>query len=412
MTIKTFSGELNRRQILVAAGAGLALQAPFVRRVAAQTPLQVGMLLAKQGVMSNQGADIALGVQIAFNDRSNEVAGMPLQLTWLDEQNPQDAVQSYERLVSQQGAFVTLGGTTSANTLAVGASALNAKVPFIGLNSAAREPTGAQCNPYMFRVPGTVPVYAAAMAEQLLAKGKKWYFIVASFTFGEDVRQTFSKIVEEAGGEVVGVDEVPVGTTDYSSYLLKVRQAKPDVLVSGTANSGPILTQMHQMGLTDAFELAGPAVSDTDLWSVRPEALSGTYGKTWFYADPANPPEQKAFVEAFMAEYGKAPSDRVFQGWFTTQFLFKAIEESGATTGPEIAKALEETKMMEGDMAVGFRDWDHQFTRRTIIAEARPPQGDDPQAILDIVGTGPNSEDEIDAVYGAREASLCKMASI
>jgi len=69
------------------------------------------------------------------------------------------------------------------------------------------------------------------MAPELLAIGKKWYFLIASFAFGDDVLATYGDIVNAAGGTIVGTDRVPVQTTDVSSYILKVRQAKPDLII-------------------------------------------------------------------------------------------------------------------------------------------------------------------------------------
>ena len=76
---------------------------------------------------------------------------------------------------------------------------------------------------------------------------------------------TFSDILKAAGGTVLGANRVPVGTTDYSSFVLKARAAKPDVVISGAANVEPLLKQFKEPGLTGNLMIAGPAVSDTDL---------------------------------------------------------------------------------------------------------------------------------------------------
>jgi branched-chain amino acid transport system substrate-binding protein len=72
-------------------------------------------------------------------------------------------------LIQDNKVSIVLGGTSSANTLAMGAVAKRSRVPFIGLNAAAREVTGKACNRFMFRAPASVPVYARAMAPELLA---------------------------------------------------------------------------------------------------------------------------------------------------------------------------------------------------------------------------------------------------
>jgi branched-chain amino acid transport system substrate-binding protein len=188
------------------------------------------------GAFAQQGADLAAGVQIALKDAGNKALGRNIELTWLDESDPQGATQSITKLIQEQKVSVVVGGTSSANSLAMGAVAKRSRVPFISLNAAARELTGKACNRFTFRAPASVPVYARAMAPELLAVGKKWY-LIASF-ISDDVLATYGDIVKAAGGTIVGTDRVPVETTDISSYILKVRQAKPDLLVSGLANVG------------------------------------------------------------------------------------------------------------------------------------------------------------------------------
>src|SRR5258708_27477789 len=243
----------------VVSGGALAWATPYIGTAAADEPLRIGMVLAKQGAFAQQGADLAAGVQIALKDAGNKALGRNIELTWLDESDPQGATQSITKLIQEQKVSVVVGGTSSANSLAMGAVAKRSRVPFISLNAAARELTGKACNRFTFRAPASVPVYARAMAPELLAVGKKWYFLIASFTFGDDVLATYGDIVKAAGGTIVGTDRVPVETTDISSYILKVRQAKPDLLVSGLANVGPILKQLEEFGMTGQIGVAGAA---------------------------------------------------------------------------------------------------------------------------------------------------------
>jgi branched-chain amino acid transport system substrate-binding protein len=328
------STNISRRRLLVNSGLGLAsgatlsLSRPYIGTALADEPIRIGMVLAKQGAFAQQGADLAKGVQIALADAGSQALGRPVELTWLDESDPQNATQSITKLIQEQKVVAVVGGTSSATSLAMGAVAKRSRVPFISLNGTARDITGAQCNRFMFRLPPSVPVYANAMASDLLEIGKNWYFLVASFAFGEDVLASFGDIVKNAGGAIVGVDHFPVQTTDYSSLVLKVRQAKPDVLVSGAPNIGPILKQLKEFGMTGQIGVGGPAVSDTDLWSVPREAVTGVYGKIWAFNDPNNSDADNQFVEAYTKAQGHPPTDRVWQGWFMTRFLLAAIESA------------------------------------------------------------------------------------
>jgi len=403
----------TRREFLCKSGAVAAvasLPTFYIGSAAAQETLKIGMVLAKQGPFALQGGDLTAGMQLAFNEATGKILGRPAELVWADEPNPQGAVQGITKLIEEQKVVAVIGGTSSATTLAMGAVAQRARIPFISPNAAAREVTGKDCNPFMFRMPATIPVYAKAMAPHLLALGKKWYIIAGAFTFGEDVISTFSEIVTAAGGTVVGVDRAPVATTDYSSFVLKARAAKPDLVISGAANVEPLLKQFKQLGLTGKIALAGPAVSDTDLWSASPDSLTGVYGKTWYYNDPNNSPQEKAFARTYAAKEGKPPSDRVFFGWHAMRLLQLAMQNANSAEPVRIAKALEELKVEDGGLPVSFRKWDHQLLRPLVVATARQNPADK-WDILDVKATRPANARALDEMYGSQTEVGCKMAA-
>jgi branched-chain amino acid transport system substrate-binding protein len=354
---------------------------------------------------------LATGVQTAIKDAGSKVLGREIELIWADEADPQNATQNITKLIQEQKVVAVVGGATSANSLAMGAVAKRSRVPFISLNAAAREVTGKSCNRFMFRGPASVPVYARAMEKDLLAVGKKWYFLIASFAFGDDVLATYGDIIKKAGGTIVGTDRVPVETTDISSYILKVRQAKPDLLVSGLANVGPILKQFKEFGMTGQIGVAGPGVSDTDLWSVPREALTGTYGKTWYFNDPNNSPEDKAFVEAYRKANNKPPTDRVWFGWFMTRVLLAAVESAKSTDSNKLVEALEAVQFKDGDRQVAFRAWDHQLIKRPVVGVAQPNPSDNWDT-LKVKQLAAASGTELDALFGSREEVGCNMEAL
>lgn len=402
----------GRRHFLKGAAAAATLPAFHIGTAAAQEPVKIGMVIAKQGPFAQQGSDLAKGVQIAFDEAGAKVLGRPAQLLWLDEANPQSAVQSITKLIEEDKVFAVLGGTSSATSLAMGSVALRAKVPFISVNGAAREITGKDCNPFMFRSPASVPVYAQAMAEQMLAVGKRWYFIAGAFAFGEDVISSFSEILKAHGGQVVGADRAPVATTDYSSFVLKARAAKPDVVISGAANVEPLLKQFKELGLTGRITIAGPAVSDTDLWSASPDALAGIFGKTWYYNDPNNSPAEKAFVEAYRAKEGKPPSDRVFFGWHSMKLLLAAAQEGNSVEPLNVTRALEAVSIEDGATRVQFRKGDHQLLRRLVVGTAHKPNPADKWDILDVKSSTLANQAALEKMYGDPVEIGCKMAPV
>jgi branched-chain amino acid transport system substrate-binding protein len=408
----TLSAQWRAQRRSLIKSAGIAAATPFfISHAFAQQAVKIGIVLAKQGPFAQQGSDLSKGIQIAFDEASRQVLGRPAELVWLDEPNPQVAVQSITKAIDEQKVIAVLGGTSSANSLAMGAAALQRRVPFISVNGSAREITGKDCNPFMFRMPASIPVYARAMAPHMLAIGKKWYFIAGSFAFGEDVVSTFSEILTAAGGTVVGIDRAPVATTDYSSFMLKARAAKPDIIVSGAANVEPILKQVRELGMGGSVQVAGPAVSDTDLWSATPEALTGIYGKSWYFNDPANSPEEKAFVAKYRAAEGKPPSDRAFFGWQSMRLLLAAVEQAKSVDPVAVTRGLTGFRLNDGSLPMSFREWDHQLMRRVVVGTAKANPADK-WDVVQVKSQRPVNAAELDRLYGDKVEIGCRMAAI
>src|SRR5688500_20237712 len=70
-----------------------------------------------------------------------------------------------------------------------------------------------------------------------LVKGKKWYTLTADYAFGHDLARVAKKFLEKHGGQLAGDELVPTDATDFSPYLLKSRQARPDNVASTLAGN-------------------------------------------------------------------------------------------------------------------------------------------------------------------------------
>lgn len=143
-------------------------------------------------------------------------------------------------------------------------------------NAAATEITGKNCNRYRLRLNTPVAVQARMFAPYIV--GRRWYFLTASYAFGQNINRSFHERLAQAGGTPVGNDEVPLSTPDYSSFILKIRAAKPDMILGGipAGDLSTFLKQWHDMGMTGKIPIAEIAIGDTDIWGVGPEADAGT----------------------------------------------------------------------------------------------------------------------------------------
>ncbi|MFA6265069.1 MAG: ABC transporter substrate-binding protein [Pseudolabrys sp.] len=406
---------LSRRGLLLGT-AGLAaakLGAPYIGNAAAAEPIKIGMIWAKTGSIVDQAEYLAQGGMLALEQRNNTLLGRPAEIVWLDEPNPQGAQQNAERLVGEHKVAGIVGGALSSFALAISAVAKKSKTPYVAANAAAGSLTGDRCNKYTFRLQPPVEVHTSVLAPYCAAIGKKWYLLTASYAFGQDIKKSFMDYIKANGGTVVGADEVPVGTPDYSSFILKIRAAKPDVVIGGIAASDltTFLKQWNELGMRGKIPFAEIAVGNTDLWGVGPEAADGLYTITWWYKNPANSPEEKAMAALYEKKYNRPAADKAWMGWLGMKSLLDSIEAAGSTDSAKVVAALEAWKVRRGDIDLHYRTFDHQMKSRLLVAGIHP-KITDKWDYFDVKAELPKTLDEIDKAFGTQAESACKMDSL
>ena len=403
---------IGRRGLLLGATALTAgkLGMPYVGNAAAAEPIKIGMIWAKTGQIVDQSQYLAQGSMLALEQRSNMLLGRPAEIVWLDEPNPQGAQQNAERLVGEQKVVGIVGGALSSFALAISAVAKKAKVPYIAANAAAGEITGKSCNRYTFRLQPPVDVHTRVLAPYCADIGKKWYLLTASYAFGQDIKRSFTEYAAKNGGTVVGADEVPVNTPDFSSFILKIRAAKPDVVIGGISASDltTFLKQWNELGMRGRIPFAEISVGNTDLWGVGPDAADGLYTITWYYKNPNNPPEEQAMAAAYEKKYGRPAADKTWMGWLGMKTLLDSIEMAKSTDAEAIVGALEKWKYRRGDLNSYFRDFDHQMVSRLLVASIKP-KITDKWDYFDVKAELPKSLSDVEAAFGSKGDTLCKM---
>ncbi|MEJ0072332.1 MAG: ABC transporter substrate-binding protein [Pseudomonadota bacterium] len=406
------SSRVSRRSLLIGAGgaAAFTLGAPFVRRARAADTIKIGLLLAKTGDIAAQTEYLANGSYVALAQRGNKLMGQSAELVWYDEPSPQGAQQNFQKLVQEAGVVAVLGGALSSSALAEEAAAARLKVPFLIDNAAATDLTGKNCNRYTFRLNTPVAVQAEMFAPFLFGKGKKWYFLTAAYAFGQDIAKSFKEQLAKAGGTVVGDDSVPLNTPDYSSFILKIRDAKPDMVLGGVPGGdlSTFLKQWNEMGMKGKIPVCEIAIGDTDIWSVGPDAATGLYTSLWWYDNPSNPPEEKAFAADYLKKYGKPAADKAWMGWITAKSLFDSIDAAKSTDPEAIIAALESWKGGTADNPNYYRKADHQMLLKNLVVEVKP-KITDKWDYFNVIDTVPKSAGDLDKVFGVPADNGCKM---
>jgi branched-chain amino acid transport system substrate-binding protein len=317
------------------------------------------------------------------------------------------------KLVEEDKAVAVMGGSLTNYALAISAIAKRTKTPFIASNAVAREVTGKECHPYVFRLPTTTPTVVKAMTPTLSTLGKRWYFLVSAFGFGLDTYAAFKSVMKDLGGTEVGYDQTPLGTNDFSAFLLKIRQAKPDVVICGVPGQdfSNLLKQYKEFGLRGRVPLVQPSVGDNDLWAIGPETAAGICGAPWHYSDAANPADEKAMVAAYIAKNGKPPAPGVWLGWLSMRFVLAAITKANTTDSGAIVRALEDVRLGDENSPAYFRKWDHQMMHRTLVTKVKD-KITDKWDFVDIIDQAPKTPVGLDALFGTPAEIGCTMGEI
>jgi len=405
---------ITRRTLLAGAAIGVTqMAAPFVVTARAAESIKIGLLLPKSGPYAVQGETGKNGAQIAVDDFGGHVLDRPIEIVWLDESSPQSTQQNMRKLIEEEKVVAIQGGVSSGDVLAIMPVAEQAKMLLMASGPNATEITGKNCNKYTFRVDLPNKVTVQSVYPHLKERGKKWYFIVASYAWGIDAYNQMKDVLVKDGGTVLGYDQAPLGTTDFSSYILKLRQAKPDVLYVGLGGTDltNLLKQMHEIGLTRQMALSSPIVNDSDLWAAGPDAAFGTYPKLWNYTGPHLTKRSSEFADAYKKKFGAPPEVEGWQDWFGTTAILTAIKETKSTDSAKLVAFLEEHKF-DGykDAPIGFRNFDHQLVQPLLVASVKD-KITDKYDYFTIDNEYPKDVSQLEAAYGSQADIGCKFKS-
>ena len=261
--MKTRKG-ISRRQVIVGAtGASAVLAAgslgfPAIGRAQADV-IKFGHLTPRTGFLGPLGDYAVMAADMAVDEinAAGGVMGRKIELIKEDSVNPQTASTKAERMIERDKVACIVGEISSASCLTIAQVAQRTKNLFVNTGGNSDALRGSNCNRYMFHVESPEldvredrrPVAAAPTD---MVKGKKWYSLTADYAFGHDLLRVAKRFMEANGGKFAADELVPTDATDFSAILLKIRNAKPDLVVSNLAGNQitNFLKQYSEFGLT------------------------------------------------------------------------------------------------------------------------------------------------------------------
>ena len=411
------SFDLTRRTLLKgAAGATALVGIGMPAIVKAQSDvIRIGHLTPVTGFLGPLGEFAQMGVRLAAEEinAAGGVLGRPVELVIEDSVNPQTASAKAERLIERDKVAMIIGEISSASALAIGQVANRTKTVFINTGANSDALRGASCNPFMFHIEAANSMMVLAVGNYLksenMIKGKKWYSLTADYAFGHDLFRVAKKFVTENGGEFVGEELVPTDATDFSPYLLKIRQARPDVVASNLAGNQitNFIKQYAEYGLQ--FPITGFGFDTAVAWGAGKGNFSGIWPLVWHHLVDA--PSSKKYVEAFTKKYGKPPENQSWGDYNSLKIVAQSFSELKSTDPQKLAEHLRKgakfdiLKSREGY----FRAYDNQMVQEMYAVRAKDADKmKDQWDIYDPLGSVPGPGEDLEALAPPKDGA-CKM---
>jgi branched-chain amino acid transport system substrate-binding protein len=281
-------------------------------------------------------------IKMAIADFGGAVLGQPIEFLTFDHQNKPDlGAQKFREFVDRDGVTMVLGGSNTGVSIAMSAVAKEKKTPFIAIAAAGASLTGKDCTPYTVHYGYDTTALANGTATTIVKEGgKSWYFLTADYAFGAQLQQSAERVVTANGGQVVGAVRVPLGASDFSSFLLQAQNSGAQVL--GLANAGGdfvnSLKAANEFGITKTMKPAALLAFSSDIHALGVDAAEGLYLTTGWYWDLND--KTRAFGKRFLDKTGNEPTETQAAVYSATSAYLNAVKAAGTTESDKVMDQL------------------------------------------------------------------------
>ncbi len=428
-TTATSRRALLKHSSLALVGAGLYGAAPFMgpwkhNHAWAQTgqkkPLTIGLTMDASGLYAASGAEERLGAMMAikeFNDKGG-VLGRRIEAIHIDtETTPATGSRVAERMITRNEASFLIGAVHSGVSNAISQVAQKYGTIFFNTNSSSPTEAGKDCHRTKFVWDGNGTNFSNAIVKNAIkASGKNWVLLTNDYVWGHTTSKATRAIVEANGGRIVEELLVPQNTRDFSSYLLKLQQLKPNVVATAVGGDDikALRQQVVQLKMNQSMAWINNQQDWPDVYGLGPEAIFGVFGTTWYWR--LGLPGVKEFVAAYQKQFPgmaiRVPGNVYHNGYMATRELLRCVEEAGTTNNIAVIKKLEGRKMSAADRLQHYDAWmdpvTHQCQQTIYMAtyNDQPAEKDDifkiltqadPKDVMDKDATGACKLESYDA---------------
>jgi len=316
--------------------------------------IKVGILHSLSGTMAISEVSVKDAEMMAIEEINAKGGVLGKQIEPVIEDGASDwptFAEKARKLLSENKVATVFGGWTSASRKAM--------LPvFEELNGLLWYPVqyeGLESSPNIFYTGATTNQQIVPAVSWLLEnRGKKFYLLGSDYVFPRTANKIIKEQLKAEGGEMVGEEYTPLGHTDYSTIITKIKEAKPDVVfntLNGDSNVA-FFKQLKDAGITSKdLTTLSVSVAEEEIRGIGADVLTGHLA-AWNYYETTDTAQNKTFVESYKKKYGadRVTADPIEAGYDAVYLWAAAVEKAGST---DVAKVKEAAKELEWDAPEG-----------------------------------------------------------
>uniref|UniRef100_A0A7C5V4T5 Urea ABC transporter substrate-binding protein n=1 Tax=Caldicellulosiruptor owensensis TaxID=55205 RepID=A0A7C5V4T5_9FIRM len=331
--------------------------------------IKVGILHSLSGTMSISEVSLKDAELMAIEEINNNGGVLGKKLEPIVEDGASDwptFAEKAKKLLQKDKVAVIFGCWTSASRKAV--------LPVVEENNGLLfypvQYEGLESSPNIFYMGAAPNQQIVPAVKWLFDNGKKRFYLLGSdYVFPRTANKIIKAYLKYLGGVVVGEEYTPLGHTDYSSVINKIKAAKPDVAfntLNGDSNVA-FFKQLKDAGIdAKTLPVMSVSIAEEEIKGIGPEYLKG-HLVAWNYFQSVDTPENKEFVEKYKKKYGedRVTDDPIEAAYIGVYLWAKAVEKAGSTDVDKVREAAKgiEFNAPEGPVKI---DGDNQHLYKTV----------------------------------------------
>ncbi len=362
-----------RRRFLKGAAAASALAAAPAYLKAQATAIKIGIPTVITGGYALLGSQVMRTCRLVkkMTDAKGGVLGRPVEFLFQDTQgDPAICVRKAQELVERDNCRILSGVIVSSEAAAMLPKLEAWNAVFLSHGNGDGRLTAELYVPRFFRANTSAPMGARALALYLKdAPQKKFMAIASDAAWGRSSNTAFEAQIKRVGKDLVDKIYAPVANKDYSPYITKILQSGVEgcyVALQGD-EARAFYSQATQYKLSQRVQFFTEIVAQADIKVLGKDAI-GLMGSSR-YPLTYDIPQNKAFVDAFMAEYKEIPDWTDGEMYQALMILFAALEKARSDEPMKIVAAMEDLEVTSVKGPVKMRKCDHQGENQGFVVK-------------------------------------------